>query len=119
MKVKSTVPGGYLCDGCDFCCSSLGVCPVNEEDIRRISRSLHKEYDDVKEEFVIFDGVGLILKSQCNGACVFLDNMTRRCLIYYCRPHACQVFPEKAKITLSLLRKCRLARYISNLDIGE
>ncbi|RKT37863.1 putative zinc- or iron-chelating protein [Thiocapsa rosea] len=111
--------GGDLCEGCDFCCSSLGVCPVNENDISKIGRFLHKKYDAVKEEFVIFDGVGLILKSQSNGACVFLNNLTKKCLIYACRPQACQTFPEKAKITFSLLKKCRLARYISNLDTGE
>lgn len=85
----------FKCRECGACCRiKNGIVRVSDTEIRRIAEYLGMddlEFIDTQTE-VAPDRKGLVLKSQNNGACVFLT-AENRCRIHAVKPDKCRTFP--------------------------
>lgn len=97
-----------ICRNCALCCSWPGVLPLLFNDEVRIAHELNLSLSEFRNRYITGKNGSVTLISKNDGACIFLVNNC--CSVYRARPRACRVFPEKNKITQSLISKCYLAR---------
>jgi Fe-S-cluster containining protein len=98
------------CIDCGICCEWDGVTPLSSNDCLRLAEGMKIPINEFLQNYTVTDNIGVILVSRSNEPCVFYSN--GRCTQHEFRPDVCRNFPEFSKITVSLLGKCRLARYI-------
>ena len=85
----------FRCRQCGACCRiPNGIVRVSEDEIARIAAHLGMtEPDFIRQECEIApDRRGLMLRSQADGACVWLTD-ENRCRIHAVKPDKCRTFP--------------------------
>lgn len=85
----------FECQGCGACCRIRdGIVRVSDAEIARIAAYLGRSEADFieKETELAPDRKGLILRSQADGTCIWLDEKNR-CRIHAVKPNKCRTFP--------------------------
>lgn len=84
----------FECTECGHCCSGEpGYVYVNEEEIARFAERLGLSVAEFEARFVREIGREKSLMERPNGDCVFLDPISRKCLVYDIRPRQCRSYP--------------------------
>lgn len=84
----------FQCTACGYCCSGQpGYVYVNQEEIERLAERFGLSVNDFESQFVREVDEDKSLVERPNGDCIFLDPISRRCLVYDIRPRQCRSFP--------------------------
>lgn len=84
----------FQCTECGHCCSGEpGYVYVNEEEIAKLAERLGLSVAEFQATFVREIGEDKSLVERPNGDCVFLDPISRKCLVYDIRPRQCRSYP--------------------------
>jgi Fe-S-cluster containining protein len=85
------------CEGCPHCCNER--IPLTNIDIENLANHPHVGSNPLKEQiktwgFVYLEGPSIDISIQRNHQkrCVFLNDKTDKCMVYYNRPLVCQTF---------------------------
>jgi Fe-S-cluster containining protein len=92
----------YDCDKCvAYCCSIYDRVKVTPRDIKRLAAHFNVLPEVASQRFTKLWGKERILRRRADRlfgqACMFLNQETRKCTIYYARPGACREFPNTSR----------------------
>ncbi|MFM8708970.1 MAG: YkgJ family cysteine cluster protein [Planctomycetia bacterium] len=84
----------FQCTQCGDCCSGAeGYVWVNQDEINAMASRLGMTPEDFESKHVKRVGMRRSLKERAGGACVLLDEKTRKCTAYDERPRQCKTWP--------------------------
>lgn len=87
----TTSPDKFTCTRCGNCCRGTGYVYVSTDEVDRIAAQLELPTDDFLETYCETHRGHLVLKSQKNQDCIFLeDNL---CRVHDVKPDQCRKWP--------------------------